>query len=230
MDPGNSGAKLSLALSPNQIIQDNTVKNCAEGLNDAIWLIWRTLIAHADDYGVRKLAQEFNPEGKPVFLDAENFDNMEFNDRKTITIDLALGMKSEENSLQRLQIIKQAQTGLNQEIAQAIQQGLTDPVLFKKMRKPFEDMLYVLGVKDADAYLVTLEEVTKMAQDAMQKQQAAHEAAKQNPDPDAQKKLASANLDKVRADEIVANMQGTTAEKQLEGYALINEDKAKSYK
>jgi hypothetical protein len=56
MEPGNSGAKLSLALSPNQIIQDNTVKNCAEGLKDAIWLTWRTLIQYGDDYGVKKLA------------------------------------------------------------------------------------------------------------------------------------------------------------------------------
>ena len=229
MDPGNSGAKLQLALSPNQIIQDNTVKNCAEGLKDAIWLVWRTLIAHADDYGVRKLAQEFNTEGKPVFLDAENFDNMEFNDRKTIHIDLALGMRSEENSLQRLQIIKQTQTQLNAEVAQAMQMGLTDPDLFKKMRKPYEDTLYVLGVKDCDAYLVTLDEVTKMAQQAGQKAQQAQESAKNNPNPDDQKKIASANLDKVRADEIMASMQGNTADKQLEGYALINEHKAKAY-
>ena len=229
MDPGNSGAKLQLALSPNQIIQDNTVKNCAEGLKDAIWLVWRTLIAHADDYGVRKLAQEFNTEGKPVFLDAENFDNMEFNDRKTIHIDLALGMRSEENSLQRLQIIKQTQTQLSAEVAQAMQMGLTDPDLFKKMRKPYEDTLYVLGVKDCDAYLVTLDEVTKMAQQAGQKAQQAQESAKNNPNPDDQKKIASANLDKVRADEIMASMQGNTADKQLEGYALINEHKAKAY-
>ena len=229
MDPGNSGAKLQLALSPSQIIQDNTVKNCAEGLKDAIWLVWRTLIAHADDYGVRKLAQEFNTEGKPVFLDAENFDNMEFNDRKTIHIDLALGMRSEENSLQRLQIIKQTQTQLNAEVAQAMQMGLTDPDLFKKMRKPYEDTLYVLGVKDCDAYLVTLDEVTKMAQQAGQKAQQAQESAKNNPNPDDQKKIASANLDKVRADEIMASMQGNTADKQLEGYALINEHKAKAY-
>ena len=229
MDPGNSGAKLQLALSPSQIIQDNTVKNCAEGLKDAIWLVWRTLIAHADDYGVRKLAQEFNTEGKPVFLDAENFDNMEFNDRKTIHIDLALGMRSEENSLQRLQIIKQTQTQLNAEVAQAMQMGLTDPDMFKKMRKPYEDTLYVLGVKDCDAYLVTLDEVTKMAQQAGQKAQQAQESAKNNPNPDDQKKIASANLDKVRADEIMASMQGNTADKQLEGYALINEHKAKAY-
>jgi hypothetical protein len=229
MSPGNSGAKLQLAMSPNQLIQDNTVKNCAEGLKDAIWLIWRTLIAHADDYGVRKLAQEFNPENKPIFLDAENFDNMEFNDRHTVTIDLALGMRSEENSLQRLQVIKQAQQGLNQEVAQAIQMGMTSPELFKKMRKPFEDMLYVLGVKDCNAYLLTIEEVTQMAQDAAQKAEAAQKAAMENPNPDDKKKLAGAQLDTVRAQEILANMEGNTAEKQLEGYALLEKGKARAY-
>jgi len=229
MDPGNSGAKLNLALSPNQIIQDNTVKNCAEGLRDAIWLIWRTLVAHSDDYGVKKLAQEFNPEGKPVFLDGESFDNMDFNDRKTIHIDLALGMKSEENSLQRIQIIKQAQSGLNQDVAQAIQQGLSDPDLFKKMRKPYEDMLYVLGVKECDAYLLTIDEVTKMAQDAAQKAQAAQKAAQANPPADDVKKLADANLDKVRAMEIMSDINGNDAKRQLEGYALMNQGKARAY-
>ena len=229
MDPGNSGAKLNLALSPNQIIQDNTVKNCAEGLRDAIWLIWRTLVAHADDYGVKKLAQEFNPEGKPVFLDGESFDNMDFNDRKTIHIDLALGMKSEENSLQRIQIIKQAQSGLNQDVAQAIQQGLSDPDLFKKMRKPYEDMLYVLGVKECDAYLLTIDQVTKMAQDAAQKAQAAQKAAQANPPADDVKKLADANLDKVRAMEIMSDINGNDAKRQLEGYALMNQGKARAY-
>ena len=229
MDPGNSGAKLNLALSPNQIIQDNTVKNCAEGLRDAIWLIWRTLVAHADDYGVKKLAQEFNPEGKPVFLDGESFDNMDFNDRKTIHIDLALGMKSEENSLQRIQIIKQAQSGLNQDVAQAIQQGLSDPDLFKKMRKPYEDMLYVLGVKECDAYLLTIDEVTKMAQNAAQKAQAAQKAAQANPPADDVKKLADANLDKVRAMEIMSDINGNDAKRQLEGYALMNQGKARAY-
>jgi hypothetical protein len=97
------------------------------------------------------------------------------------------------------------------------------------MRKPYEDTLYVLGVKDCDSYLVTLDEVTSMAQQAQQKAQAAQEAAKNNPNPDDQKKLAGANLDKVRAQEILASMQGNTADKQLEGYALINEHKAKAY-
>jgi len=229
MDAGNSGAKLNLALSPNQIIQDNTVKNSAEGLKDAIWLIWRTLVAHADDYGVRKLAQEFHPEGKPIFLDGEAFDNMDFNDRKTIHIELALGMKSEENALQRSQIIKQAQTQLNAEVAQAVQAGITSPDLFKKMRKPYEDTLYTLGVKEADTYLVTIDEVTEMAKQAAQKAQAAQQAAQQNPSPDDQKKKAGAQLDLVRAQEIIADINGNDAKRQLEGYALVGEHKARAF-
>jgi len=229
MDPGNSGAKLNLALSPNQIIQDNTVKNCAEGLKDAIWLIWRTLVAHADDYGVKKLAQKFHPEGKAEFMDGERFDNMDFNDRKTIHIELALGMKSEENALQRSQIIKQTQTQLNAEVAQAVQAGVTSPDLFKKLRKPYEDTLYTLGVKNADTYLVTLDEVTAMAKDAADKAQKATEAAQQNPSPDDQKKMASAKLDQVRAQEIIADMNGNDAKRELEGFALMSQGKARAY-
>jgi len=229
MDPGNSGAKLNLALSPNQIIQDNTVKNCAEGLKDAIWLVWRTLIAHADDYGVKKLAKEYNPEKKAIFLDGESFDNMDFNDRKTIHIDLALGMKSEENSLQRSQIIKQAQTQLNAEVAQAVQMGAGTPELFKKMRKPYEDMLYTLGVKDADAYLLTMDEVTAMAQQAEQKAQAAQKAAQANPPAKDLKDKAGAQLDQARAQEIIADINGNDAKRQLEGVALLGEHKARAF-
>jgi hypothetical protein len=223
MDPGNSGAKLNLALSPNQIIQDNTVKNCAEGLKEAIWLVWRTLVQYADDYGVKKLAAEFHPEGKPEFLDGKAFDDMNFNERKTIHIDLALGMKSEENSLQRLQIIKQAQNGLTQEVTAGVATNSLTPSAFKKMRKPYEDMLYVLGVKDCDVYLPTQDEVMEMVQ------QAQKASANKQPSPDDQKKMADANLAKVRADQINAEVAGNTASKQLEGFALINEHKARAY-
>ena len=229
MDPGNSGAKLNLALSPNQIIQDNTVKNCAEGLKDAIYLVWRTLVAHADDYGVKKLAQEYHPEKKPIFLDAERFDNYDYNDRKTIHIELALGMNSEENSLQRSQVIKQAQTQFTAELQQAIAMGMTDPELFKKMRKPYEDTLYTLGVKDADTYLLTLEEATKIGEQAAQKAQAAAEAAKSNPPADDVKKLADAKLDEAKTQEILADMAGSDSKRQLEGYALMAEHKARAY-
>lgn len=223
MAPGNSGVKLQLALTPNQIIQDNTVKNCAEGLKDAIWLIWRTLVAFGDDYGVKKLAQEFHPEGKSEFMDFENFDDMNFNERKTIHIDLALGMRSEENSLQRLQIIKQAQTQLAAEVTAGVQSGAITPAAFKKMKKPYEDMLYVLGVKDANVYLPTEEEVMEMAQKAQE------QASKQQPSPDDQKKTAGAELDKARTKEILANLDGTAADKQLEAVSLITEHKARTY-
>jgi len=224
MSAGNSGAKLNLALSPNQVIQDATVKNCAEGLKDAIWLIWRTLVQYGDDYGVRKLAQEFHPEGKAEFLDYENFDDMNFNERKTIHIDLALGMRSEENSLQRQQVMKQAQTGLYQEVSQMVANGSLTPAIFKKIKKPYADTLYILGVKDCDSYLPSEEEVMEMIKQA--------EAANQNkqPTPDDQAKTAKAHLDEARAQEISAEVAGNTASKQLEGYALLEEHKARAYK
>lgn len=223
MEPGNSGAKLSLALTPNQIIQDNTVKNCAEGLKDAIWLTWRTLIQYGDDYGVKKLAQEYNPEKKAEFIDFLGFDDMNFNDRKTIHIELALGMRSEENALQRLQIIKQCQTQLSAEVSQGVAAGVLTPAAYKKLKKPFEDMLYTLGVKECDAYLPTDEEVMEMIQQG----QAA--AKNKQPSPAEQKDLSQAQLNTVKANQIDAEVAGNTASQQLEGYALIAEHKAKAY-
>ena len=224
MAAGNSGAKLNLALSPNQVIQDATVKNCAEGLKDAIWLIWRTLVQYGDDYGVRKLAQEFHPDGKAEFLDYKNFDDMNFNERKTIHIDLALGMRSEENSLQRQQVMKQAQTGLYQEVSQMVANNSLTPAIFKKIKKPYADTLYILGVKDCDSYLPSEEEVMEMIKQS--------QAANQNkqPTPDDQAKTAKAHLDEARAQEISAEVAGNTASKQLEGYALLEEHKARAYK
>jgi hypothetical protein len=223
MSPGNSGAKLQLAMGPNQIIQDNTIKNCAEGLKDAIWLIWRTLVQYGDDYGVRKLAQEFHPQGKAEFMDYENFDDMNFCDRKTIHIELGLGMRSEENAIQRNQIIKQAQTGLYQEVAAMVAQGTLTPAVFGKIKKPYADTLYTLGVKDCDAYLPSDEEVMEMIKQA--------EAAQKNkqPSPDDQKKIADAKLASAKADEINAEVAGNTASKQLEGYALLHDHKARAY-
>jgi hypothetical protein len=223
MDPGNSGAKLNLALSPNQVIQDNTVKNCAEGLKDAIWLIWRTLVQYGDDYGVKKLAQQFHPEGKAEFMDYENFDDMNYNERKTIHIDLALGMKSEENSLQRTQIIKQAQIQLAQEVAAGVQSMTLTAAAFKKMRKPYEDMLYTLGVKDDDVYLPTEAEVMEMVKQAKAAQ------AAQGPTPEQQKQTADAQLATVKAQEIFADINGTNAKRQLEGFALMDEHKARAF-
>ena len=229
MDPGNSGAKLNLALSPNQVIQDNTVKNCAEGLKDAIWLVWRTLVQYSDDYGVKKLAQQYHPEGKPIFMDGQAFDDMNYNERKTIHIDLALGMKSEENSIQRLQIIKQCQQGLYADMSAMVQQGTLTIASFKKTKKTYEDILYTLGVKEADTYLVSETEAMEMIKQA--KAQAAAAAQQQNPEQQADiaSKMAKAQVDSARAQQIIADINGNDAKRQLEGFALMNQHKARAF-
>jgi len=244
MDAGNSGAKLQLAMGPNQIIQDNIIKNCAEALKDALWLVWRTLIQYSDDYGVKKLAQQFHPEKKAEFLDGKSFDDMNFCERKIIHIDLALGMASEENALQRLQIIKQIQTQLTQEITAGVQSGALTPQAFAKTRRPYEDMLYVLGVKEVDTYLPTEQEVMEMAQ------QAQKAAANQPPNPEAIKAKADAEYTQAKTQELMANLagksprsqvdlaqanklnsdvSGTSADKQLDSIALTRQHKATNY-
>ena len=95
--------------------------------------------------------------------------------------------------------------------------------MFFKLRKSFEDTLYVLGVKDCDAYLPSDQEVLEMIQ---QSQKA---SANKQPSPDDQAKMAKAKLDSAKADEINAEVAGNTASSQLEGYALLEEHKAKAY-
>jgi len=74
---------------------------------------------------------------------------------------LALGFLSEENRLTRQQMILQAQ----QQFGQAMMQIPPEvPEMFIKVRRPFEDTLRVLGVKDVDAYLPTMEEAVKIMQ------------------------------------------------------------------
>jgi hypothetical protein len=159
MKDGNSGYKLQLAMGPNQLIQDEMVKNCAIGLRDVIYIIWKTLVQYHDDYNIQQLANTCL-NGQP-FLDAKSVDNFEFIDRKLINIDLALGFMSDENRLTRQQMIIQAQQAFAQAVAQL---DPSVPELFIKVRRPFEDTLRVLGVKDVDAYLPTMEEASKIAQ------------------------------------------------------------------
>lgn len=159
MKDGNSGFKLQLAMGPNQLIQDEMVKNCAIGLRDALYIVWKTLIQYSDDYNIQQLAGVCG-KGKP-FMDAISMDNYEFIDRKLINIDLALGFMSDENRLTRQQLIGQAQAQFSQMMMQI---DPSAPELFAKMRRPFEDTLRVLGVKDVDAYLPTIEEAAKLAQ------------------------------------------------------------------
>jgi hypothetical protein len=88
-------------------------------------------------------------------------------------------------------------------------------------------MLYVLGVKDCDSYLPTEEEVMDMVK------QATEAMKNKQPTPleqaDLAEKQSKAKLDNARAEQITAEVAGNTASSQLEGFALLNEHKAKSY-
>jgi len=214
MAPGNSGVKLQMALTPNQIIQDNTVRNAADGLKEAIWLVWRTLIQYGDDYGVKKLAAKFHPEKKPVYLDYQAWDDMNFCDRKQIHIDLALGMMSQENALGRLQIIQKCQTDLYTMTQGMAQAGTLTPEIYAKVRKPFADTLYVLGVKEADTYLPSDDEVKQMIEQG--------QAAAKNREPSAEdkKRLADAGLAQIKTEQIKAEIQGSDSESQLDYMAV----------
>jgi hypothetical protein len=211
-----------MALSPNQIIQDNTVRNAAEGLKESLWLVWRTLIQYGDDYGVKKLAQQSHPDKKPVFLDYQAWDDMNFCDRKQIHTELALGMNSEENALGRLQIIQKCQNDLATTVSNFVAQGILTPEYYKKIKKPFADTLYVLGIKDCDVYLPTDEEVAQMIK---QGQQA---ASQKQPSPQDQKDLSSAQLNQTRAKQIDAEINGQDSRSQLD-YMAIAQNHPKVY-
>jgi hypothetical protein len=191
MKDGNSGYKLQLAMGPNQLIQDEMVKNCAIAVRDMIYLVWKTLLQYSDDYNIQQLAGVVS-QGKP-FMDAISMENFEFIDRKLINIDLALGFLSEENRLTRQQLIVQCQT----QFAQAMMQiDPSVPELFAKVRRPYEDTLRVLNVKDVDAYLPTLEEAAKIMQAKSQ----------QGPSMDDQEKKSKMELNQANSAEKMANI------------------------
>lgn len=192
MKDGNSGYKLQLAMGPNQLIQDEMVKNCAIALKDVIYLTWKTLLQYSDDFNIQQLAGVVAG-GKP-FMDAVSIENFEFIDRRLINIDLALGFLSEENRLTRQQMIVQAQTAFAQAMMQL---DPSVPELFAKVRRPYEDTLKVLGVKDIDSYLPTMEEAAKVAQ----------AKALQPPPPEAQEVQSKVEVNKATVAEKTSNTQ-----------------------
>jgi hypothetical protein len=223
MAAGNSGVKLQLALSPNQIIQDNTIRNAAEGLKEALYLVWRTLIQYGEDYGVKKLAAGVSADKQPVFLDYKAWDEMtDMCDRKQIHLELAIGMQSEENQLNRLQLIQKSQMGLYQAVQGMVASGSMTPELYKKIKKPYEDTLYVLGVKDCNVYLPSDDEVAKMIDQAQKSAQG------KGPSPEDQAKLASAGLDAAKTKQIMQEIDGQDPDTQL-NYMSIAMGKAQDY-
>lgn len=194
------------------------MRNAAEGLKEALWLVWRTLIQYGDDYGVKKLAATCHPDKKPEFLDYLAWDDMNFCDRHMVHLELALGMKSEENALGRLQIIQKCQTDLYQMVQGMVSSGTLTPEMYKKVKKPFADTLYVLGVKDCNTYLPTDDEVLAMIEAGKQA------AEGREPSPDDKQKLSVANLNDIKAKQIEMEVAGTDAESQLDFMAMAAGD------
>ena len=220
MAAGNSGQKLAMALGPNQIIQDNAVRNSADGLKEAIYLVWRTLIQYGDDYGVRKLAAQCSPDKKPVFLDYQAWDEMNVFERKQIHIELALGMLSEENRVVRQQLIQKTQMDFVGVLQTLNQQGIFDMAMIDKIKKPFADILYAVGVKNCDTYLPSNEEIAAMIQQAQQRAQQAQQAAQQNPPAEDVYKKSQAALNQAKIEEIQLKNSQDNATHQLDYMAL----------
>ena len=193
MKDGNSGFKLQTAMGPNQLIQDEMVKNCAIGLKDVIYLVWKTMIQYADDYNIQQLAHVC-AEDAGGFLDAQSVESYQFIDRKMINLDLAMGFMSEENRLTRQQLITAAQ----QQFGQAMMQiPATLPEMFAKLRLPYEETLRVLGIKHLDAYLPTIKEWAQVMQAKSQQPPAVADQVEQS----------KVDMNKAKAQETMMNTQ-----------------------
>jgi hypothetical protein len=193
MKDGNSGFKLQTAMGPNQLIQDEMVKNCAIGLKDVIYLVWKTMIQYADDYNIQQLAHVC-AEDAGGFLDAQSVESYQFIDRKMINLDLAMGFMSEENRLTRQQLITAAQ----QQFGQAMMQVPPNlPEMFSKLRLPYEETLRTLGIKHLDAYLPTIQEWTQVMQAKAQQPPAVADQVEQS----------KVDMNKAKAQETMMNTQ-----------------------
>ena len=121
---------------------------------------------------------------------------------------------SEENALGRLQIIQKCQTDLYTATQGMVTSGTLTPEVYKKIKKPFADTLYVLGVKDCDSYLPSDQEVMAMIKQGQ-------EAAKsKEPSPAEKKDLSTAMLNQVKANQIETELTGQDAQTQLDYMAV----------
>ena len=94
--------------------------------------------------------------------------------------------------------------------------GTLTPEVYKKVKRPFEDTLYVLGVKDCNTYLPNDEEVLAMIS-------AGKAAAKaRQPTPVEQKDTSMAELNKARTQEVLSSISGDNADHQLEFMSMAS--------
>jgi hypothetical protein len=110
--------------------------------------------------------------------------------------------------LTRQQLIVQTQTAFAQAMMQL---DPSVPELFAKVRRPYEDTLRVLNVKDVDAYLPTIEEAAKIMQ----------ARAQQAPNADEQEKQSKVELNKASTQEKIA--QAELLYKKIEDIDIDNE-------
>jgi hypothetical protein len=198
------------------------VRNAADGLKQAIYLVWRTLIQYGDDHGVKRIAAKFHPESKPEFMDYLSWDAMDLCDRKHIQIELALGMQSQENAIGRQQVIQKCQTDLYALVQGMVSQGTLTESIYQKIKRPFTETLYILGVKDADTYLPSDDEIKEMI---AQGEQAAQS---REPSPADKKDLSVAELNAAKTQQIQAEVTGQDPDTQL-NYMAIAMGKAQDY-
>jgi hypothetical protein len=185
-------------------------------------LVWRTLIQYGDDHGVKRIAAKFHPNGKSEFIDYTRWDAMEMADRKHIQTELALGMQSQENAIGRQQLIQKCQMDLYTLIQGMVSSGTLTEAVYQKVKRPFAETLYILGVKDADTYLPSDEEVKEMIAQGEQ-------AAKtREPSAEDKQRLSVAALNAVKAEQITAEVQGLDPDTQL-NYMAIAMGKAQDY-
>jgi hypothetical protein len=95
-----------------------------------------------------------------------------------------------------------------------VQSGTLTPEVYKKIKKPFADTLYVLGVKDCDSYLPSDKEVMAMIQQGQEMMK------NKEPSPSDKKDLSVASLNAMKAEQIQAEVQGSDAANQLNFMAI----------
>ena len=218
MAPGNSGLKLSLALTPSQLMSDGTIVNAGEAVREMLNIVWKTIVQYGDDFSVSKLAEQCSPEEIRDFIDFKNREDMNFVDDRQVTLYLAVGMLSDENSIQRSSMIKTLQGELWADLNELVSRGHYSEAVYKKIIKPYEDILYRCGINDPDEYLYSLEDIAELQQKYAQAAQAAQAGG---PDPEAQKNLSTAALNNAKSIKLAEDTKLERTKIELEQAALL---------
>jgi hypothetical protein len=131
-------------------------------------------------------------------------------------------MQSQENAIGRQQVIQKCQTDLYALTQGMVSQGTLTEAIYQKIKRPFSETLYILGVKNADTYLPSDEEVREMIA------QGEKAAQSREPSPTDKKDLSVAELNAAKTQQIQSETQGQDPDTQL-NYMAIAMGKAQDY-